>query len=292
MPSVTAVREAPSPSVLAVFAHPADESLACGGLLSWCTALGVRTSLLCLTHGEHAEHARLDPDGEEPTPSAVPETKAAASPLAAIRARELRAAAAVLGLDDVTLLAHEDGMLPWINAARLEQDILETIERTAADVIITFDEDGLYWHPDHIAVHERTIATIAACQAGGPALYYVSLPPGAMRAVVDHAVAVSATRESIAASPTRVLGVADADAFGAGAPPPSLVLDTGRFARQKLLALQGHRSQIRDNDALSLVTLADSPRLLGVEHYRRAEVGSAGETFLDRLAPAPEHRAR
>ena len=41
------------PSMLAVFAHPDDESLACGGLLAWCATIGVRVSLLCLTHGEH-----------------------------------------------------------------------------------------------------------------------------------------------------------------------------------------------------------------------------------------------
>lgn len=273
MPGVTTARTARRPSLLAVFAHPDDESLTCGGLLSWCVALGVRTSLLCLTHGEHAEHAR---------------TK---SLLATVRARELRAAAAVLGLDDVTLLTHEDGMLPWTDPARLERDILETIERTAADIVITFDEDGLYWHPDHIAVHERTVAAIAAMatsQADAPALYYVSLPAGAMRAVADHAAELSAAREPVTTAPTHILGVADPDAFGADAPPPSLVLDTSDFARQKLRALRCHNSQVRENDALALVTLETAPRLLGVEHYRRAEGrGSTGETFLDRLTSSP-----
>ena len=44
------------PSLLAVFAHPDDESLACGGLLARCAEYGARVSLLCLTHGEHGWH--------------------------------------------------------------------------------------------------------------------------------------------------------------------------------------------------------------------------------------------
>lgn len=261
------------PSLLAVFAHPDDESLACGGVLAWCAAVGVRTSLLCLTHGEHG--------GLTDAPS-----------LATTRAEELRHAAAALGVGDLTLLAHEDGMLPWTDAARLEQDILAAVDRTAADVVITFDEDGLYWHPDHIAVHERTTAAVLSAPEPRPALYYVTLPTGSMRAVVDHAAAVTATRTPATTPPTHILGIADADAFGANAPSPTLVLNTGDFARQKLMALHCHRSQLGARDALTLVTSDAAPGLLGIEHYRRADTGPLTDTFLDRLAgPADQHAA-
>ena len=48
------MKDAGPHALLAVFAHPDDESLACGGLLAWCAAVGVRVSLLSVTHGEHA----------------------------------------------------------------------------------------------------------------------------------------------------------------------------------------------------------------------------------------------
>ena len=271
LPEATADR----PSLLAVFAHPDDESLACGGLLAWCAAVGVRTSLLCLTHGEHGGHTGV-------------------SSLAAVRARELREAATVLGISDVTLLAHQDGMLPWTDATRLEGDIRDAVARAAADVVITFDEDGLYWHPDHVAVHERTTAAVLSGSGRRPALYYVTLPAGSMRSVVEHAATLAALQEPTGAPPTHILGIADPDAFGSCAPAPTLVVDTGDFARQKLLALHCHRSQLRSQlpkqDALTLVTTATAPRLLGIEHYRRAGTGPMPDTLLDRLASCPNQQ--
>jgi LmbE family N-acetylglucosaminyl deacetylase len=243
--------------LLAVFAHPDDESLACGGLLAWCAHLGARVSLLCVTHGEHEGGKRL----------------------AKVRAAELREASRVLGVADVALLEYQDGMLPWSDAGRLEADIREAIERSRADVVITFGGDGLYWHPDHIAVHERTTAAVAALGGDGPALYYVTMPAGSMRRVAHHA-EESLVRKGDGRRPLRILGIADADAFGADAEAPTLVVCAGEFAKQKLAAIRCHRSQLID-DALMFVTETDAEPLLGVEHYRRAPVGSRRPAFLD-----------
>ena len=251
-------------SLLAVFAHPDDESLACGGLLAWCAHLGARVSLLCLTDGGHG--AGTPPEGER---------------LGQLRARELDEACRALGVADVALLHHEDGMLPWVDRHQLEADIRQAIERLRPEVVITFDEDGLYWHPDHIAVHERTTAAVAAAGSGGPALYYVTIPPGGMRTVVQHAEAVGAAR-GLKPAGLRILGIADPDAFGADAPEPTLIVNAAEFADRKLAAIRCHRSQLTD-DAIDFVDTSDAPRLLGVEHYRRAGVGFAGETFIDRL---------
>ena len=247
-------------SLLAVFAHPDDESLACGGLLARCAECDVRVSLLCLTHGEHGPGH----DGER---------------LRDIRAGELRDAARVLGIRDLILLDHEDGMLPWIDHARLEADILGAIRRFRPQVVVTFDEDGLYWHPDHIAVHERTTAAVAKLGTAGPALRYVSMPRGRMRAVVD---AASNDLEHGAEPPRPILGVADADAFGSMAPTPTLVVEAGEFAGRKLAALRCHGTQF-DGSALAYVGERDAARLLGTEHYRRAEVGSRDDVFIERF---------
>ena len=257
--------------MLAVFAHPDDESLACGGLLAWCAALGVRVALLCVTHGEHRQADAASPAGLPPA-----------------RETELRDAAAVLGIRDeeITVLDHEDGMLPWVDAGRLETDIRRVIQRFGPDVVITFGADGLYWHPDHIALHERTTAVVAALGDDAPALYFVTMPPGAMRAVVRHAAEVTAKRNADAAPPRSILGVADADAFGTLAAVPTLVVETGAFAVRKLRALACHRSQFRDC-ALGLVDDTEAPLLLGTEHYRRADVGAQDDAFIERFAAPP-----
>jgi LmbE family N-acetylglucosaminyl deacetylase len=87
-------------SLLAVFAHPDDESLACGGLIARCADLGAQVSLLCVTHGEHGEGTRL---GDA-------------------RAQELREASRVLGIANLVLLHYQDGMLPWVDAEHLEAE--------------------------------------------------------------------------------------------------------------------------------------------------------------------------
>ena len=267
-------------SLLAVFAHPDDESLACGGLLARCTQCGVRVSLLCLTHGEH---------GPGQGGEASPELDGDAGPghdrlrLRDTRAGELRDAARVLGIRDVLLLDHEDGMLPWIDHAQLEADILDAITRFHPHVVVTFDEDGLYWHPDHIAVHERTTAAVAQLGAAGPALRYVSMPAGRMRAIVDAASKdLEHDPEQGDAPPRPILGVADANAFGSMAPAPTLVVEAGEFAGRKLAALRCHRTQF-EGSALEYVSEQEAAGLLGTEHYRRAEVGSRDDVFIERF---------
>ena len=269
-------------SLLAVFAHPDDESIACGGLLAWCTHLGADVSLLCMTRGEPGRGA-----GE----------------VGEARSRELEAAARALGIGAVTLLDHEDGMLPWLAAGPLRADIERAIRACRPEVVLTFDADGLYWHPDHIAVHELTTGAVTALGNAAPALYYVTLPPGSMRAVADRA--AQALRRRTANEPVRtgtagrsrdatarpsatsILGVVDPDAFGSAAPEPTLVVDTGDFAVRKLAALACHASQF-DDGALAFLSERDAPRFLGVEHYRRAAAGASGRTFLDELGTRPE----
>ena len=323
-------------SLLGVFAHPDDESITCGGLLAWCAHRGADVALLCLTRGEHGQ------DGREPVKSSARHGQDAsrheqdasrhgqgAGDLGRTRGRELECAAKALGVKKVTLLEHEDGMLPWLDAARLEADIEAAIRRRRPDAVITFDEDGVYGHPDHVAVHERTTAVVEALDESAPALYYVTMPPGAMRAVADHVARRLRARTdgtapdiagnqghgrgardgggggavSVAPRPgsTSILGVGDPDAFGAEAPAPTLVVDAGAFAAAKLAALACHATQFRGG-ALEAIEPQDAPRLLGVEHYRRAAAGAIGPSFLDAFAdpaatagagslPSPSDRA-
>jgi LmbE family N-acetylglucosaminyl deacetylase len=255
-------------ALLAVFAHPDDESLASGGLLALAADAGARVAVLCLTRGEAADAGA---------------NEAVRRALAEQRTRELHEAAAVLGVTDVEVLDHPDGMLPWLDRESLEADIRRSIARIAPDVVVTFGPDGLYWHPDHIAVCERTTAAVVAMTEHLPALYFVTTPPGQLRAASE------AARRRGAPS-WLIRGLDDPDAFGALATPPTLVVDVGRVAARKLAALACHRSQTAGG-ALDMLTGDEAPRLFGVEHYRRAEVGATGPTFIERFAAAPASRA-
>ncbi len=232
------------PSLLAVFAHPDDESIASGGLLARCAAEGIRTSILCLTRGglgQLDDPARVRM-GEE-------------------RARELDAAARILGVDEVILLDYRNGFLPWVEHAALE-------------------------HPDHIVVHERTTAAVDAMGLGAPALFYVSMPKGAMRAAWEAATATAEGAGTPEPVPPVVLGV-EVDAYGLFTTPPTLRFDASAVAVRKLQALRCHRSQVT-GDALDRLTDLAAPRALGVELYRRAAVGASHTTFLDAWGQAPK----
>jgi LmbE family N-acetylglucosaminyl deacetylase len=207
-----------------------------------------------------------------------------------VRLQELHNAARVLGVTDLVVLEHEDGMLPWIDAERLESDILGTIRRLRPDVVVTFGEDGLYGHPDHIAIHERATAAVAALGADAPALYYVTMPGGRMKAVVQHVAAAFAARGAPAEPPRKILGIADADAFGAVAAQPTLVVEVGRFAATKLAAIKCHRTQL-EGDAFALLAEEDAARLLGTEQFHRADVGSRRDAFIERFAAAVHLRS-
>lgn len=246
-----------APTILGVFAHPDDESIACGGLFARAAALGARVVVASLTHGE-----------------AGPGDSAGAAALGARRAAEMSAAARVLGAEAAVVLDHADGMLPWLDHAALERDIHRLLETHRPDVVVTFDADGLYWHPDHIAVHERVTAVVTALGLTAPALFYVAMPRGQMRAVAARAGGADV-----------VPGLPDPDAFGAAAPPPTLAIDAGPLAVRKLAAIRCHASQFAESAFAALT--ADDAALIAREHYRRADVGAAGLTLLDRIGTPP-----
>ncbi len=124
---------------------------------------------------------------------------------------------------------------------------------------------------------------MAALGVNAPALYYVTMPAGHMSAVVGHVSAACADRGMPGDAPDRILGVADAGAFGALAAPPTLVIDVGRFAARKLAAIRCHRTQL-EGDALSMIAESDAGRLLGREQLHRGGVGSQSGVFLEQFA--------
>jgi LmbE family N-acetylglucosaminyl deacetylase len=144
------------------------------------------------------------------------------------------------------------------------------------DAVITFGEDGLYWHVDHIGVHERTTTVLNNLGDAAPPLYYVTMPSGMMRGVVDAAAAHGWV------PPVNGLWSLPPDAFGDSAAPPSLILDVKDWVPRKLAAIRCHVSQMAGHP-FALLDAAAARRWLGIEHFRRAGSGAMKPGPLDLL---------
>lgn len=140
--------------LMAVLAHPDDESLALGGALAKYAAEGVETSLVCATRGDAGRY------GAER--GVLPREL-----LGEIRSRELEDAARVLGLRHLRFLPYRDGELDRAHPATATRRIVEHIRRIRPQVVVTFGPDGLYGHPDHIAISQLTTAAVAAADDPG-----------------------------------------------------------------------------------------------------------------------------
>jgi LmbE family N-acetylglucosaminyl deacetylase len=172
-------------TILAVLAHPDDESFGLGGTLALYSRKGYDTYLVCATRGEAGtvdeEHLRGFKDTAE------------------MRTDELMRAAKILGLKDVFFLGYRDSGMPGSEDnrhpdAQINHSIDEVAERIVRyirdlkpDVLLTFDPIGGYRHPDHIHVHQATRLAFEKAddasfhpEAGAPfkprALYYHVFP--------------------------------------------------------------------------------------------------------------------
>jgi N-acetylglucosamine malate deacetylase 2 len=155
-----------SPSVLAVVAHPDDESFGLGALLSEAASAGSRVGVLCMTHGEASTLHGVEGD------------------LRSIRESELQTAAKDLGACWVRLLDHPDGGLQ-ASEAILADDIAQAIRTFSPDVLLTFDTTGITGHPDHVAV---TRATVHAGRAADLPVLGWTLPERVAAALADEGV--------------------------------------------------------------------------------------------------------
>ena len=149
--------------LMAVLAHPDDESLGTGGILAKYAAEGIETSLVTATRGERGwfgderEYPGLESLGQ-------------------IREAELHAAAEVLGLRSVDFLGYLDGELDRAHPAEVVAKIAGHLRRVKPNVVVTFGPDGSYGHPDHIAISQFTTAAII--EAASPdSLYFRDLAP-------------------------------------------------------------------------------------------------------------------
>ncbi len=158
-------------SLLTVHAHPDDEASKGAGTVARYHAEGVHTVLVCCTDG--AEGEILNPALD------TPEVRA---DIAAVRRRELDAATAIIGYDEVVRLGYRDSGMAGSEAnsnpdcfaaAPLDEAtgrLVAVIRRTRPQAMVIYgDDQSGYPHPDHLRVHDAGLAAFRA--AGDPSRY-------------------------------------------------------------------------------------------------------------------------
>jgi LmbE family N-acetylglucosaminyl deacetylase len=149
--------------LLAVLAHPDDESLGVGGTLAKYSAEGLETYLVCATRGERGWNG---PEDQNPGLTA----------LGQIREQELKNAAHHLGIKEVIFLDYIDGDVDQVKPQKAIADISAAIRLIRPQVVVTFDLNGIYGHPDHIALTQFVSAALV-CAASESYQYPKGLPP-------------------------------------------------------------------------------------------------------------------
>ncbi|TDD65232.1 GlcNAc-PI de-N-acetylase [Actinomadura darangshiensis] len=221
-------------TLMAVHAHPDDEVLGTGGLLARCAAEGVRTVLVTCTNGEQGD----DSGGVKPG-----EPGHDAEEVAQRRLAELRESAGLLDIGHLELLGYRDsGMDGWSTnddpAAFANIPLEESagrlgalMERYRPQVVVTYDENGGYGHPDHVRAHR--IAMAATEKTGIPdKLYYTAIPRSGIKQMFE---AVREAGVEIDFDPPADFGTPDELITS--------VLDVSAHVEAKRKALQAHASQ-------------------------------------------------
>jgi len=260
-------------AVVAVVAHPDDESLIAGGTLALAAAAGAETGVVSLTRGECGPIA---------TPAlATPET------LGDVREDELRAAGRALGVSWTTCLRHPDGEVADVETDGAADELVALLQPAEPRAVLTFGPEGLYGHADHVAARQIAGLAVERLQEQAPrrsvCLYEAAWPTDTMPAL-----AAAATAAGLGAD---LWGI-EAAAFGSPNVTPTLVLDVRSVLGQKLAALRAHRTQIGPGHLLASLPDTLAELFLDTESWRRAESGPEQVDALAELLPGRVTAAR
>ncbi|MHB8464985.1 MAG: PIG-L deacetylase family protein [Acidimicrobiales bacterium] len=191
--------------VLAVYAHPDDPEVACGGALARWAAAGADVHLLIVCAGEKGT---TDPC-------------AVAAEVAARRADEVAAAAAILGLAGHEVLGHPDGAVE--NDSAFQAALVGRIRRLRPDVVVCPDPTAAYFGRTYINHRDHRVVGWAVLDAVAPAawmpLYYPEQGPA------HHVTSV----------------------YLSGTLEPDIFVDISAVLGAKTAALACHKSQLADS---------------------------------------------
>jgi N-acetyl-1-D-myo-inositol-2-amino-2-deoxy-alpha-D-glucopyranoside deacetylase len=279
---------APTPArrLLLVHAHPDDETTGTGAAMARYATDGVQVTLVTCTLGEEGEVlvpalAQLAPDqGDQ---------------LGGYRYHELSLAMQELGVTDFRILGgpgrwRDSGMmgLPtndrprafWqADLAEATRDLVAIVREVRPQVLVTYDENGGYGHPDHIQAHRVAMAAVDAAADPAyepglgdawsvPKVYWTALPRSAIQKGID-----------------RMIEAGESGFFGASSVeeldfvvPDELVttmLDVRKFLPAKVAAMRAHASQIAFDGPFFQMMDALGDDAFGLEYYRlvRGQLG-------------------
>ena len=266
-------------TLLAVHAHPDDESISTGGILAKYAAKGLRTVLAYGTGGEAGDI--LNPKFVAPKPGLD---------IKEIRAIELAAALKVLAVKTVYYLGYRDSGM----AGSPENDhpqafaradireatarLVEIIRRVRPQVMVTYNEKGTYLHPDHIMANR---VTLRAFQASGDAdfgiaealdpwqpskLYYTAIPLERIRRMYR---IVKERGEEPGFDP---------EVIGTPEEKITAVVDVRQYLSRKLEALNCHQSQMNPNSVIRRMSKEFREEVMGYEHFQCVQGCPAADT--------------
>lgn len=236
-------------TVVFLHAHPDDEAIFTGGTIVRLRSDGVRCVVVVATNGD------ADPWSAN----------------AARRAEEAREAAAALGVDALHLLGFADSGLHveqaapdsfWHRRAAAVPVLVDLLRSESASALVVYDENGIYGHPDHVAVFEVGVA--AAREAGVATVYEATVDREYLHFVETHLVGhavESLLGMEVEATNTAPLGV------------PTVMVSTTVDVRSvigvKRAAMAAHVSQIAPDSETLRMPPETFDGVYGYEWYTR-----------------------
>jgi N-acetyl-1-D-myo-inositol-2-amino-2-deoxy-alpha-D-glucopyranoside deacetylase len=246
-------------TLLLVHAHPDDESISTGGVIMKAKAHGHRVVLVTATRGEAGEIYNMDEAASRPR-------------LGEIRTGELHAADEILGVDRQEFLGYRDsGMVDTpdnkdprsFHQARLQdaaEKLAVVLREERAEVVVTYADDGVYGHPDHIKAHHVTNAALDLVEREGvpvKKLYYTAVPRSMMQAFAEQ---YPDQAEDQARRNMRIEGT-----------PDELIttrVDVHDYVDRKLEAFRAHTSQNEPGTWFQTMQRQILELAFGTEYYR------------------------
>lgn len=255
-------------------AHPDDEAIATGGSMAKYAAEGHRVVLVVATKGEHGEVAEgfLAP-GEALWERRVAETHASAGILGVARVE-------FLGYTDSGMAGTPTNDAPgsfWsADTDEAAGRLAALLDEERAAVLVAYDENGNYGHPDHIKVHR--VGVRAAELAGTPKVYEVTVNR-------DHLKRLLAAMPADVRPPDGEVDPAFIDTLGVTEDRLTTCVDVRAFAGHKRRAMAAHASQIGDTSFFLTMPEDVFRESFGYEWYirRGAPPGLAEHDLLEGL---------
>ena len=253
-------------TLVLVHAHPDDESISTGGVMMKAKANGHRVVLVTATRGEVGEIHNMDEATARPR-------------LGEIRTAELKTADDILGVDRQEFLGYRDsGMVDTpdnkdprsFHQAKLDEAaarLAVLLREERPSVVVTYGEDGVYGHPDHIKAHFVTNAGLDLLEREGSPVkkvYYTAIPRSLMEAFVKEL-------------PEEARRQADNSMRIAGTPDELVTtrVDVSEFVDRKRDAFRAHVSQNDPNSWFATMQDQVYEMAFGTEYYQLAR-GKAG----------------